>query len=276
MFIVNHKLWIIPFFGLLFGIATAFAFINPYSGTITLSELILQLSGSRGEFPLGFGVVELVELTLKWVYLFCYEIYMGMELYRFFCTASIYIFSRTPCRMKWYAKEIIVLLFCSILYEVAYVSGALITSTLRYTVEFDYPGFFISMVHIIIYSLWVYSFALLVNILAIMQGSSRSFLIVAGIQLVGISLLSVLRFAENSPSVMERVIGLNPIAHLVLGWHSSSIILVNNALHPPFAGLFFKTSVVFLAILCVVLILIGILEIKYHDFLISDTETEAC
>ena len=37
------------------GSLLAFTYINPYNGQITLSELILQLSGSRGEFSLGFS-----------------------------------------------------------------------------------------------------------------------------------------------------------------------------------------------------------------------------
>ena len=105
MFTLKRKLFLIPLLGLLFGAAAALAFVNPYSGAISLSELTLQLSGSRGEFQLGFGVVELVELTLRWVPMFVFEMYLGAELYRFFCTASVYIFSRTPRRLSWYAKE---------------------------------------------------------------------------------------------------------------------------------------------------------------------------
>ena len=37
------------------GSLLAFTYINPYNGQITLSELILQLSGSRGEFSLVFS-----------------------------------------------------------------------------------------------------------------------------------------------------------------------------------------------------------------------------
>ena len=35
------------------GVLLSLAFVNPYSGQVTLSELVLQLSGSRGDLPLG-------------------------------------------------------------------------------------------------------------------------------------------------------------------------------------------------------------------------------
>ena len=48
------------------GSLLAFSYINPYNGQITLSELILQLSGSRGEFPLGFSSLpELLSFSSK-------------------------------------------------------------------------------------------------------------------------------------------------------------------------------------------------------------------
>ena len=35
------------------GIWLSWVYINPYGGQILLSQLVLQLSGARGEFPLS-------------------------------------------------------------------------------------------------------------------------------------------------------------------------------------------------------------------------------
>ena len=76
------------------GSLLAFTYINPYNGQITLSELILQLSGSRGEFSLGFSSLpELLSFSSKLLPTFLFELYVGTSLYQHFCTASVYIFS---------------------------------------------------------------------------------------------------------------------------------------------------------------------------------------
>ena len=66
------------------GSLLAFTYINPYNGQITLSELILQLSGSRGEFSLGFSSLpELLSFSSKLLPTFLFELYVGTSLYPF-------------------------------------------------------------------------------------------------------------------------------------------------------------------------------------------------
>ena len=60
------RLWFI-LLAIPFGVWLSFAYINPYGGTITLSELVLQLSGARGTFALGLNLSELLDLTLRLV-----------------------------------------------------------------------------------------------------------------------------------------------------------------------------------------------------------------
>ena len=83
------------------GSLLAFSYINPYNGQITLSELILQLSGSRGEFPLGFSSLpELLSFSSKLLPSFLFELYVGTSLYQHFFAASVYIFSRTDIELE--------------------------------------------------------------------------------------------------------------------------------------------------------------------------------
>ncbi len=275
MFTLKRKLFLIPLLGLLFGAVAALAFVNPYSGAISLSELTLQLSGSRGEFQLGFGVVELVELTLRWVPMFVFEMYLGAELYRFFCTASVYIFSRTPRRLSWYAKENAALLLCGLLYQAAYLAGAVIVTSLRYALVPDSPGGVILLSHLAIYTLWTCAFTLLVNLLSILLGSGSAYLIAAGVQLAGISLLSALRLVQDDPARMGRLMGLNPAAHLVLGWHSSADPSVQAALHSPYPGPSLGESVLLTAVLWGTVTIIGAFLVKRRDLLTSNAEMEA-
>lgn len=51
--------------GILSGICISLGFIRPFDGVITLSELVLQLSGSRGELSMSCNLVELIGFMLR-------------------------------------------------------------------------------------------------------------------------------------------------------------------------------------------------------------------
>ena len=77
------------------GIFLSISYVNPYEGKIFLSELVLQLSGSRGEFVLNYkNALELVEVAMRLLPCVIMEVFLGIALYWHFCTASVYVFSR--------------------------------------------------------------------------------------------------------------------------------------------------------------------------------------
>lgn len=63
-----------------------------------------------------------------------YDIGFGNKLYGHFCTASIYVFSRCPNRMKWYGKELLQLINLICIFELVFLSTTAIASVLRYQV----------------------------------------------------------------------------------------------------------------------------------------------
>ncbi len=87
------RLWFI-LLAIPFGVWLSFAYINPYGGTITLSELVLQLSGARGTFALGLNLSELLDLTLRLVPMLVFQALAGTLMYQYYCTASVYVFSQ--------------------------------------------------------------------------------------------------------------------------------------------------------------------------------------
>ena len=52
---IRYRLRMLFLTGVLGGISLSVLYINPYGGEISLSEALLQLSGSRGDFPMGFA-----------------------------------------------------------------------------------------------------------------------------------------------------------------------------------------------------------------------------
>ena len=92
--------------GILSGGILSIVFINPYDGRILVSEAILQLSGSSGAFPPP-AFKDLISFTIRMIPDYMFELYIGIELYRHFVQQSVYVFSRTPNRSRWYIREVI-------------------------------------------------------------------------------------------------------------------------------------------------------------------------
>lgn len=120
--------------GILSGICISLGFIRPFDGVITLSELVLQLSGSRGELSMSCNLVELIGFMLRMMPNYIMILVFGNKLYGHFCTASIYVFSRCPNRMKWYGKEMLQLINFICIFELVFLSTTAIASVLRYQV----------------------------------------------------------------------------------------------------------------------------------------------
>ena len=97
-------------FGLFYGII--------YTGTVNemlLSEIVLKLSFS--EFALCGGNASYIgKIMLCFFPSVIFQVISGIELYRHFCTGSVYYFSRCVNRKKWYLKEIIHLYLDSTVY----------------------------------------------------------------------------------------------------------------------------------------------------------------
>lgn len=271
---MKHRYGKLSLAALLSGVYLSLMYVKPYGGETTLSEMILQLSGSKGEFMLGLSFQELVDFALILFPAFVFEMYAGIMLYRHFCTASIYVFSRCPHRIKWYAVEILNLLWAVFIFNILLMAAAVLASVCRYEVHIDGAGIRLLIYHFLIHSLWTYTAALLVNLAAIHFGSGTGYAAVTFMQLIFIMLLNFADFfVRHSGSGLshEKLLVWNPIAHLVLGWHKGSTAVGD---HPPYIqNISLNHSVaIFLAIGAAVTFA-GAVIIKKHDLLVSDIET---
>lgn len=258
------------------GVYLSVFYINPYGGETTLSEMILQLSGSRGDLVLGFSFLELASFAMRLFPAFIFELYAGIMLYRHFCTASIYIFSRYPHRVKWYISEACHLGGAVCIFHILLLAATILTTASRYTLPIDNAGILLLVYHFFIHSLWVYIMALLVNLFAIFWGSSSAYAIVVSAQLVSIVLLclmdSLVRSFDGRLSY-EYVLIWNPAAHLVLGWHGSNVEIVDQVIDSSYLRADLNHSLILFLLLGVVITFAGAYIIKKHDLLNSDQET---
>lgn len=260
--------------GLTGGIYLAVMYMQPTAlGYIGLSDLIMRLSGSRAPgFPLHANISELLSLTLIMVPGYVYQIYMGIEIYRSFCTASIYVFSRTPRRIRWYIREITGLAGVTLLFQIILITTVVVTTVLMYPFYIDKAGVILAVYHIILYTLWLFSMSLMINLLAVYLGSNNAFLIVCGTQLVLTSLLIFIDIFEENKLFITRLLNLNPMAHLVTGWHSSIFMLLDKTIQPPYAGLYFSVSFLIITGIALTTAAAGAFVVKRHDFITSDSE----
>lgn len=273
---IRHKLSVLFLTAVLGGVFLSVMFINPYEGEIPLSEALLQLSGSRGDFPLNATATEMVSFAMRLLPMYFFEMYFGIMLYRHFCTASIYVFSRYPKRMKWYAAECLVLLGNVFLFQLLLLAAALFTAAIRHRLYIDTGGLLLGLYALAIPALWTYAAALAVNLIAVKAGSSAGFGAVAGIQ----ALLIVLFGLEDT---LERYSGVavwpegyllrfDPMASLVMGWHSSGIEVLDQAVHAPYRTMDFNHSLLLCLGLCVLMLAAGAWMINRHELLKTDSE----
>ena len=270
MFInMRHKILTIIGISVLGGLFLSLMYINPFWGRITLSELILQLSGSRGEFPLGTSVTELIAFSMRMFPNNIFIIVFGTLMYKHFCTASVYVFTRQTNRITWYTKEVCYLALYTFIFQLASAGVTILVTTIRYDVIWNKSGFVLVAFHIALQSFWLYMLTLTMNIIAIKSGSNFAFLMVAGIQILCIALLGFLQIAENT---FENLIIMNPITRIILGWHSDPHQWFEDVLNSKYNVLFFSHSFIMLGVLAGIITIFGAYVIGKHDLLIEDTE----
>lgn len=272
----RYDKWLVLLMAFLSGIFLGFVYVNPYSGEILLSELTLQLSGSRGEFALGFSVAELISFSMRLLPLYIFELYFGIELYRHFCTASIYVFSRYQKRVRWYLTEAAFMAVNVVLFQALLLMTVIGTTLLRFRLQVDMAGIILLLYHFFIYSIWLYTITLTVNLVAVLIGSSASYSVVVGIQMVltallglGDTLVKILNVPEHYKEIFLK---LNPVSHLVVGWHKSGIGFVDKTLGYAYDYLKFRDSLIVYIICCVIVLTAGAFVVNHHELLISDSE----
>lgn len=272
---IKNRYGVILLIAILGGIYMAFMYVNPYDGVISLSQMILQLSGSRGEFELGFSYTELMEFVMRLFPAFIFELYAGIMIYRNFCTASVYIFSRCPYRVRWYVGEICKMIISIAIFYVVLLITVSIVTEFRYDIVLDNYGIEIMIYHYLIHTLWTYIMVIMVNILAIYFGSSTAYAIIVSFQILNVVILNIIdlivRYFDGK-IFYRHLLRWNVIAHLVVGWHSDSML----SEYKKFSSIYMDTelieSLTLFIIIGSVVTMIGGIIINKHDLLVSDLE----
>lgn len=260
----KQNLWMFPA-ALVFGLWLSWSYMNPYGGVTTLSSLVEQLCGSRGDFPLEPNMSELLSFTLRLLPFLVFQALAGISFYRHYCTASVYIFSRMPNRLKWYRKECVLLALHTLLYQALILAAAIALAAVRWTITDVSQGLPVLLIHLTLWSLWTFAFTLGVNLLAIYVGSSAAFAALAAVQVACISTLAVLTRLEENPDLALVVKRVNPVTCLILNWQTSRFL-------PAGSGIYWEDSLVLVLAAAAAMAIAGGILVQRHDLLISDTD----
>lgn len=256
------------------GVLLSLSRINPYGGRIALQDLVLQLSGSRGEFVMGLYYGAMVDFGFLMLPFFLYQFYGGIQLYRQFCVASVYVFSRTTNRVKWYFTELWGLCKGLVVLQMFLQGTTLLVAALRWEVMWTTEGWVLLGIHVLLFTLWTLTMALGVNLLALIWGSSAGFLVVFALQAGMLAALCTGAKLEPADLAMARLLLLDPISRLVLGWQSGGALGFEGALPAEYGHvLTLSGSLLLLVLILVAVVVLGLIVIQKKDILVSNLET---
>ena len=260
--------------GVVCGVLLSFSRVNPYTGQITLHELVFQLSGSRGEFVMGLYYGAMVDFGFLMLPFFLYQFYGGIQLYRQFCVASVYVFSRTTNRVKWYFSEVWGLCKGLVVLQVFLQTTTLLVAALRWNVVWTGEGWILLGVHVLLFTLWTFAMAIGVNLLALVWGSSTGFLVVFALQSAMLAALCMGQGVEPPSPLLDWLMLLDPVTRLVLGWQSGGIFGLEGVLPAAYGHVLnLSGSLLLVAMMTAAVVVLGLVVIQKKDILVSNLET---
>lgn len=260
-----------------------------YSGVGLLeNEFLQQSSGVEGYKiiqMLNFGVdvsfqpVALIMLILNMFPIFVFQFVYGTYIYRHFCTASVYWFSRCPHRSRWFIKESFFLWGLSCIYAMCFYGTGCSISFWGWKTKWTGWTVLFFLYSVTILALWLFITTMLINVLSLYKGSMFGFGCVAAWQLACTGILqlwnNILSF-ENGIDILKKgiLLKINPISHVVLCWHSSKILIFDEQLCGLPITFPLSESVVYMLIMAILSWCTGVFVIRRKEILVENMEWE--
>ena len=145
------------------------------------------------------------------------------------------------------------------------------------TIKIDDGAVIIAIYYIAIYSIYLLSTTLAINIVSILFGSNIGFAIVQGIVLLSVSIFFILGNYVKDNFITEKVKFLikgNLIANLIFPFHSSKINSINNLINIKSIDFDLNYSILYYLIICIVVIVFGGYVVEKYEFIINNKEME--
>ena len=229
---------------------------------------------------------------LSYLPLLLFQIFYGTMIYRHFCTASVYYFSRKTNRVKWFLPECGKLLLYAVIYTAVLLFSAVGIVAAFGSMQWNQGFWALCIYYLVIWSFFLFFTTLAVNVLSILLTGSAAFLIVEAACFLNVLVYSVLdpisrkaagyeppaflRPGEEIPSFLGDFIWAirpNFIANLNLSLHSHGIGVPEGLINAKNLDFGLNGSVVYFLVLSAVVLAAGCLIVAKHSFIESNKET---
>ncbi|MGB8455030.1 MAG: hypothetical protein WCD89_22205 [Anaerocolumna sp.] len=223
-----------------------------------------------------FFITSIIDMCMNYIPLFLLQIIYGTYIYRHFCITSVYFFSRCANRQVWFIKEAIKLYGYIVVYLLLMIVSGTLFCMVNFRVYFDEGSNYLLFYYMLIFSLWLYITTISINLIAMFIGSNNSTGIIIGVQIILLLLLDVFDSLipfDNNKIENGRLLELNPISHLVMSWHSSRILSVNQLANILNIDFNFYNSIKYMGTLAIILTIAGCIIIQRVQFIAINKET---
>lgn len=236
------------------------------SPELNLSQYILHLSFSGIEMHQAY----IAMLSYRYMPLLIFQLVYGVYIYRHFCCASIYFFSRNVNRINWFLKETGGLYGYIMIYLLIMSITQMLILSLFSKIIVDSAAVTLILYYFLIYSLYLFMTTLAINVVAIIFNSNIGFIAVESVILL--SMATFLLFGKVMKETNVILLKMDIIANLVFPIHSSQKEHLNHLLNKGEIHFDLNFSVVYYLILSVILVVVGCIVVKTREFIINDRE----
>ena len=239
--------------------------------TITFSDIVQYPAFLSADCMLDF----LPQITHWYMPLLFFQIIYGIYIYRHFCSASIYFFSRNINRKKWFLTEAVKLYGYTLLYLISMLASGIMVKAFCYNIIWNVEGLLILIYYICIHSLYLFAITLGTNVIAIRFGSSVGFISIVSLNIFFISLYASLGEIINEDILYTEytwLFKINPFAHLIFSVHSSGILCVDNEINKYGMSFDLNYSILLFAIVSIAFLILGCIMCEKHEFVKNNIE----
>ena len=239
---------------------------------ILLSEILLIPTFLDIDYCMQY----IPNITFGYVPLLLFQVFYGTYIYRRFCCASIYYFSRCCNRVGWFLKECLRMYIFCVGYLVVFVVSGVIATDIFVKVTVDAVSIYIFVYYVLIYSFFLLFTTVAVNLFGILFTSNVGFAVVESFLFLCIAIytMSGEYFIPENAQVRDYqwLVKSNLFSHLVFGIHSSKVEELNQLIHQKEILFDLDESLLLFIMLSVVTIIAGCIIVHYHDFINTNKE----
>ena len=239
--------------------------------SVSLSQIILSDTFNGVDFfPQYISM-----FTLQYMPLFFFQIFFATYIYKHFCSASVYFFSRNINRKKWFLGEVLKIYVNAVVYLVIICLTQTIVIKLFTKCTIDKDSIVIVLYYVLIYSLYLLVTTLAINIISIFFTGSVGFVSVQSIILLSISVFFVLGNYIKDNLITDKILVIikgNIIANLIFPFHSSNIKKISDLINIKNIDFDLNFSIVYFFILSICIVVIGCVVVEKHEFITNSKE----